>query len=318
MLDIERDDDEILAITINGEAVDSQDGESWTVPKALLHNIPLNQLPLGVDFDICSSIQESVIMIDTIPMTLTRTGEGQAMVGFDDSGTRKYWDGAVGFKPYMEAKKAVVETRAKEIGDVIFESYEDDGAWISLRYSAQFNVDACRTAIELAEQLVGEIEGAADMALGATPLRLSDAADEKEFTLTLVLPLLRRLGFCNVRYNHGRREYGKDVVFARRTEFDDLEHWAAQIKVGDIHGGVNATIDGILGQIDDAFKMPFYDIYTRQRQRISKLAIITSGHFTENATEKICDKIESHAIRNNLVFLDRAKLDTFIERLRTP
>ncbi len=60
--------------------------------------------------------------------------------------------------------------------------------------------------------------------------------------------------------------------------------------------------------------MPFYDLYTKQKQRISKLAIIISGKFTENAIEKICEKIESHAVRNNLTFIDGEKLKTLAER----
>ena len=33
----------------------------------------------------------------------------------------------------------------------------------------------------------------------------------------------------------------------------------------------------MLGQIDDAFKMPFYDLYTRQQQRISKNGILNAS-----------------------------------------
>ncbi len=35
---------------------------------------------------------------------------------------------------------------------------------------------------------------------------------------------------------------------------------------------------------------------------------------TENAIEKICEKIESYAIRNNVVFIDGEKLQTLAER----
>ena len=69
-------------------------------------------------------------------------------------------------------------------------------------------------------------------------------------------------------------------------------------------------------QLDDAFKMPFYDLYTKQQQRISKLAIIISGKFTENAIEKICEKIESHALRHNVVFIDGEKISTLAEKFR--
>lgn len=62
--------------------------------------------------------------------------------------------------------------------------------------------------------------------------------------------------------------------------------------------------------------MPYYDLYTKQRQRIAKLAIIPSGKFTENAIEKVCEKIESNALRNNIVFVDGEKLATLAEQFR--
>ena len=194
------------------------------------------------------------------------------------------------------------------------DDYEDDGAWIHLAYSGEIDADKLVTAVQLAEQIVVEIEGAAEMRLDAVLWTPTEAADEQEFTLRTVLPILRKLGFQNVRYNHGRREFGRDVVFARVTEFQDLEFWGAQVKFGDIAGGANTEIDELLGQIDDAFSMPFYDLYTKQKQRISKLAIIISGKFTDNAIEKVCEKIESHAVRNNVVFIDGDKLRTLAER----
>ena len=138
--------------------------------------------------------------------------------------------------------------------------------------------------------------------------------NEKEFTLRTVLSILRKLRFQNVRYNNGKREFGEDILFMRVTEFQEVEHCGAQVKFGDIAGGADAEIDSLLGQIDDAFKIPFYDLYSKQKQRISKLAIIVSGKFTENAIEKICEKIESHAARNNVVFIDGEKLKTLAER----
>ncbi|MGA7409154.1 MAG: hypothetical protein WBW33_01645 [Bryobacteraceae bacterium] len=163
---------------------------------------------------------------------------------------------------------------------------------------------------------MAEIEGAAEMRLGVQLWAPSNAQDEQEFTLRTVLPILRKLGFQNVRYNHGRREFGRDVLFARLTEFQDIEFWGAQVKFGDVSGSVSSDLNELIGQVDDAFKMPFYDLYTKQQQRISKLAVVVSGKFTQNAIEKICGKIESNAVRNNLVFIDGEKLTTLAERFR--
>jgi hypothetical protein len=315
MIEIDRDEDEILAIRIDGESLDSDDGETWFLPKGLIRELTVNDLPDQAVFEICDRIENSVVMLDTIPIRLKKIGNNRVRLDFDDSGTRKYWDGSIGFKAYMDAKKAILEERATQLGDVSLDSYEDDGAWIHLAYSAEFDAEKVLTAVELAEQIVAEIDGATEMRLGTELWAPTGAHDEQEFTLRTVLPILRKLGFQNVRYNHGKREFGRDVVFARVTEFQDLEFWGAQVKFGNVSGGANAEIDEILGQIEDAFTMPFYDLYTKQKQRISRLVIIISGKFTDNAIEKICEKIESHAVRNNVIFVDENKLQTLAERL---
>ncbi|MBE0516836.1 MAG: hypothetical protein IBX41_05525 [Methanophagales archaeon] len=318
MIKVDRESGEIHSIIMNGETLDTDDGETWFLPKGLIGEIAVNDLPDDAVFEICSRIENSVVMLDTVPIRLQRIGDNRVRLDFDDSGTRKYWDGTIGFKPYMEAKKSIVEERASEVGDVSLESYDDDGAWIHLEYSAQVDAEKLVTAVQLAEQIAAEIDGAAEMRLGVELWAPKTVENEREFTLGIVLPILRKLGFQNVKYNHGKREFGRDIVFARITEFKELEFWGAQVKFGDIAGGVDADIAMLLSQLDDAFKMPFYDLYTKQKQRISKLAIIISGKFTENAIEKICEKIESHAVRNNVLFIDGEKLQTLAEQFRSP
>lgn len=317
MIEIEGDDEEggISSIRVSGERLRSDDGETWFLPKGLIAaDMLVNELPEHATFELCERIEGDIIMMDSIPIRITRIGADRLRLNFEDSGTRKYWDGAVGFKPYMEAKKAVVEERAAEIGDLVLDQYDDDGAWIHLAYSAEIDAETVQTAIQTAEQIAEEIDGAADIRVGVELWKPAEAENERDFTLRIVLPIIRKTGFQNVRYHHGKREFGRDVLFSRFTEFQELEHWAAQVKFGDVSGGAASEIDNMLGQIDDAFKMPFYDLYTRQQQRISKLVIIISGRFTENAIDKICEKIESHAIRNNVVFLDGEKLQTLAER----
>lgn len=313
MIEIKRDSDDIIEIRFSGERLDWND-DGWTLPKALIGDAAVNDLPEGERFEVCNSVQEGVIMLDSTPACFQRTGDNRVRIVFNDSGTRKYSDGSVGFKTYMEAKRAIIEERAVEVKDVALEDYDDDGVWIHLSYSAEVDADKLATVVQTAEQIVAEIEGAAEMRLGAQLWAPSHADDEKEFTLGTVLPILRKLGFQNVRYNHGRREFGRDVLFARLTEFQDIEFWGAQIKFGNVSGAVDSDVNELIAQVDDAFKMPFYDLYTKQQQRISKVAIVVSGKFTENAIEKICEKIESHAVRNNVVFIDGEKLSTLAER----
>jgi len=307
---------EIISITLNGELLNTDDGVTWHTPKTLLKGIKVDELPEGVSFALCEKIQDNMIFLDSMSIFLSRIAPGRIRLSFEDGGTRKYWDGKVGFSHYMETKKAIVEERQKEDGDITLDSYDDDGAYIFLNFSTEIGCNTCEEAVQISEQIVNEIEGAAELRIGVEMFKITDVNNEKEFTLRVVLPILRKLGFSNVKYNHGTREYGKDIVFSRLTEFYEVEHWAAQVKFGDIRGGVNSDIDELFSQIEDAFKMPFYDVYTKTRVRPSKICVIISGKFTENAIEKICEKIESHAIRNNVLFLDGARIDSLCEKFR--
>ena len=316
-INVVRDQDDLIEqILINGEEIDSEDGETYQVPKGLLKGIRFSEMPENVIFEICDKIEEGIILLNTLPFKISKISDNKAYVYFEDSDRRKYWDGDVGFKLYMETKRDVIKEREKEVGDLKFESYDDDGDYISLTFSAEIESSTFEGIITSAEQLIQEIEGAVELTIGSPFKDVKDTQDEKDFALSVVIPLLRKLGFSNVRYNHGRREFGKDIIFSRKTEFDDFEFLGAQVKYGDISGGANSEIDLIISQIDDAFKVPFYDVYTRRKERISKLLIVISGRYTENAIEKICEKIESYAIKNNVVFIDREKINTIVEKFR--
>ena len=60
--------------------------------------------------------------------------------------------------------------------------------------------------------------------------------------------MFRKLRFANVKYNHGNKEFGKDITFARRTEFDDYEYYGVQVKHGDVSGGAQGEINELIQQ----------------------------------------------------------------------
>jgi len=316
-IDIVRNQNDLVEqILINGEEVSSYDGETYHVPKGLLKGIKFSEMPEDIIFEICDKIEEGIIILNTIPFGISKISDNKALIHFEDSGTRKYWDGDIGFKLYMETKRNVIKDREKEIGDLKFESYDDDGNYIFLTFSSEIESDTFEGIISYAEQLIQEIEGTVEIIIGSPFKNVKDTHDEKDFTLSIVIPLLRKLGFSDVRYAHGKREFGKDIVFSRKTEFDDFEFWGAQVKYGNISGGANSEIDQIISQIDDAFRVPFYNVYTKRRETISKLLIVISGKYTENAIEKICEKIENYATKNNVVFMDEEKINTIVEKFR--
>ncbi len=137
------------------------------------------------------------------------------------------------------------------------------------------------------------------------------------FCREILEPLLRRMNFLFVRYTHGRKEYGKDFTFSENTSFGGLRHYGLQAKAGSVSGGVNAQIDELIGQVEDAFSMPFYELGSTDKRFISTFVVAISGHFTENAREKIVEKIPG-TLLGSIWFLDRTRINELIERYWNP
>lgn len=134
--------------------------------------------------------------------------------------------------------------------------------------------------------------------------------NEKLFSTELILPLLRKMGFIDVVYNHGKKEYGKDFTFSEVDRFGRMINYGLQVKAGDMSGKVNSPIEEILGQLEDAFCMPYYSLTSKEPKYISSLIIAIRGRFTENAKEKIMKKIHNRfgRLMGAIYFLDKDKI----------
>lgn len=302
----------LAAFVIDGENY-SEDGEHATVPAAILKKTDISSVPYNFDIELCESQSNDAVVI-SIPAHFNRVGEKEFHVWYEEFMTRKYWDGLVGLKLFMETKKGIIEERSKEIGDIILDHYEDDGVYIYLKYCTNVIADSFENLLMDIEQLYGEIQGATDIALGSPFQHIDECEKESEFTIKVLLPLFRKLGFVNVKYNHGNKEFGKDVTFARRTEFDEYEYYGVQVKYGDVSGGVKGDINDLITQAKDAFSMPFYDVYSRNKVKVSKVIIAISGKFTLNAVEKIIEGIQDYPLKNNLIFLDGEKIESLMSK----
>ncbi|MEK6900016.1 MAG: hypothetical protein AABX05_02725, partial [Nanoarchaeota archaeon] len=54
--------------------------------------------------------------------------------------------------------------------------------------------------------------------------------NEKELGRNIVVPLLKSMGFSNVRYVCGSDEYGRDIIFSDTDKFRGIRWLAAQVK----------------------------------------------------------------------------------------
>ena len=65
------------------------------------------------------------------------------------------------------------------------------------------------------------------------------------------------MGFTDVKYNHSKREFGKDLTFSEMNKFGVRRNYGVQVKAGDLSGEAGSEIDKIIAQIEDAFSMPY-------------------------------------------------------------
>ncbi len=222
----------------------------------------------------------------------------------------KYWEGRFGLATFLAAiRDQVPHFDNWEITQI---ELEDDWKGITLRRLIAKG-DPLHASILNAATDIKHVLHTAAVALSGLEWKEEYSADEDLFCRELLYPLLRRMGFLLVRYTHGKKEYGKDFTFSENTPFGTHSHYGLQAKAGNISGGVNAAIDELLGQIADAFAMPYYELGSKEPQYISTFVIAISGSFTENAREKIVEKMPKGVI-GSVYFLDRERITELVER----
>lgn len=218
------------------------------------------------------------------------------------------------FKWSLNAYQDVLMRKVNIFPDISIEAYgevssKDMTIDIKLKTPLLKSVRACTRH---AETRLNHLHRTVQFALGNFEWRKDYEKNEKKFSLEILIPLFRKMGFHNISYDHGRSEFGKDITFSEFDKFQQLKHYGVQVKAGNISGNVNSRVDEIIGQIEDAFSLPTYDVNSNTPKFISTYLIIISGHFTENAKEKIMHKIKK-GLHGSILFIDQRKVQELIE-----
>ena len=206
---------------------------------------------------------------------------------------KKYWDHKFGASEYISALDEAVRLRSKTNKDVSSSDiYDYNEAHIALQFSIFLNEDMLiDSAYSRFQETFRELEGYTERLLEGENISSDVLKDEKRFVFEVLMPLFMNMGFLNVQYNHGTREFGKDVTFSEIDKFGLRRNYGVQAKVGDFSGEAGSEIDKIIGQINDAFPISYIDTASREERHISDLIIAISGRFKDNAKDKIIKKI---------------------------
>lgn len=243
---------------------------------------------------------------------LSRNDDDTIQLTFICHQPNKFWEGKYGLSTFLTEIMEVTEKNQRL--SVERETLEIEDDWKRLELFTSIAGDFELT--EMIKAYSGILNGIikqAELSLSGARWRKEYEANESLFSTEILYPLFRKMGFLDVRYNHGTKEYGKDFTYSQLTPFGNLKHYGVQVKAGNMRGNVNADIDEILGQIEDAFAMPYFEVSANEERRINTFIIAISGKFTENAKEKIANKINP-ILTGSVYMLDREKILELIER----
>jgi hypothetical protein len=273
---------------------------------------------------------DKVLSSDVASMKVASIGEDIYLMITENSSsyfigkeTGKGWISRCKSLPYEEWRhKYSISTFGSKMAEVIkqmeknddnlqFESVDDDGEHFDIWYKVKFLKgtkiqDCVRFILNFEKELVCHTETMLD----SQKISEEVLKNEEDFILNVLLPLFRSMGYQGVHLTHGQREFGKDIIFSEIDKLGIRRNFGVQVKTGDVTGEANSQLDKLIGQIDDAFKMSYVDIYTKEERHITDLIIAISGKFTGNAPQKIHEKIHNR----NVHFLDIDKVKELLTK----
>jgi hypothetical protein len=143
------------------------------LPASVLPKLTINDLRDGMTIQIGTK-KEGVLHLDWNG-TLGRDGNeiyGEA----DHTWTRKYWYSPLGLEQYLDLVRRAVETRHRVRGDVELTDYDDDGAYVALRFRINTEEKNLGNAYDAIRKIADEVEETAEQAADEVGQRIAEVA----------------------------------------------------------------------------------------------------------------------------------------------
>jgi hypothetical protein len=137
---------------------------------------------------------------------------------------------------------------------------------------------------------------------------------ERELCELVLLPLLSKQGYGEIRYTHGKLENGKDIVFTSTDPWAGKLLHCATVKRTALTGAVtgNRSIREIYYQVKQALTHPYLNPFDGAAVFPKSVYIITPFQISPESSESI--KGELQALGNHVFFIDGPTLVTTIRR----
>ncbi|RCJ37476.1 hypothetical protein A6769_11220 [Nostoc punctiforme NIES-2108] len=152
---------------------DANEDEPVFLPSSILDKITLVDIPDEVAIEV-GLLKDGIIHLDWSGRLFK--DQDQIKGEADYTWTRKYWYSAIGLEYYLDLVRRAVEVRNRVYGDVDITDYEDDGAYINMRFIVSTGHKNLGKAYQYVKSLCQELEETAENSVDEASKRLSEIA----------------------------------------------------------------------------------------------------------------------------------------------
>jgi len=126
--------------------------------------------------------------------------------------------------------------------------------------------------------------------------KLISFGSEISFTDQFLIPLLNSLGFTIVINYHGKREFGKDLVFGEIDRFSHIRYHALQSKYLPSIG--KKAVHELIQDCEEVFAKDFKHPQTGHKHKISSFYAVNAGTFSDEARDLFFASLSSKPADN--------------------
>jgi hypothetical protein len=145
-------------------------------------------------------------------------------------------------------------------------------------------------------------------------VRFLQTLSEAELTELVIMPLLEKMQYRDIRYTHGITERGKDIVFVREDQLAGAQYLAAAVKSKPLTGSVSSSksIHEVLFQLQQALREPYVLPFNGEAVPIEMAFCITPFPIATTTIESISAQMRD--VANRVRFIDGPQLVSLIQR----
>lgn len=147
----------------------------------------------------------------------------------------------------------------------------------------------------------------------ASDLNFLASLTERELTELVVIPLLEKLRYQDIRYTHGVLEHGKDIVCIRPDLLEGPAYIGFVIKIHTLRGSVsgNQSVRTAFYQAQQALTEPFLSPIDGAAVTLKHVYILTSRSIDQLATASI--QTELKGASRHISFIDGPRLLSLVQ-----